>query len=81
MHPLHTALYLSLRRADLRAEAEHARLVRAVGTRRTPALGERLAARRTRLGYLLVEAGLRLVVTGRPPPGERPARRRATLPG
>lgn len=83
MHPYHSVLVASWRQERLLAEAAFARAARAAGPAVVPSLRDRLIARRTALGYLLVQAGLRLVVAERPPPpGEPPRdRHRAALPG
>ncbi len=60
MHPLHSHAIASLRSDALRAEASSRRAAR--GAAPLAPLGVRLAHRRQQLGYLLVEAGLRLAV-------------------
>lgn len=82
MHPYHSVLVASWRRERLLAEAASYRAGRTAGPAVAPSLRERLIARRTALGYLLVQAGLRLVVAERPPPGDPPRDRHgAALPG
>lgn len=84
MHPYNAQLASELRRRALVEEAAHARLL--AGAARLPAaplhvrVAKRYAARRQALGYLLVEAGLRLAVgrAGHPPP--QPSRRPVGAP-
>ncbi len=70
MHPYHSMLVASWRREQLLADASAQRRARAAGPAVVPSLRERLIARRTALGYRLMEAGLRLMVADRPPPAE-----------
>jgi len=60
MHPLHSHMVAQLRAEVLHAEAASRRA--AVGAAPLAPWSARLAHRRQRVGYVLIEAGLRLAV-------------------